>query len=328
MLKNKPFRTYYFLSLLGILLASSWPLARGAQILRDMLVNGTVMAADYPKYIIPYLPVSLAILISTALMPMLLKTCRKYALPASSAIGMSVFFVSELMLENLVIVTDTVATSLESWQMYMCYVSPQQFETRTWRAIDVLIGEYSPWFKLHFYVIAIVLILAFLNSFYGFGQMIVSGNRKRLRHLILQSVVAVLFLALCLLACFTAFFRNGEITVSPLSASLMSLFFIVFGTTMGVYTDSFLLDRPRTVSLTASAAVACVVTLIMYIGELFLLHGHLYRFGTGFLFDGLGVLVLAPIDFLVILLSGAITIGILLLISRGQGSESPTEQKE
>lgn len=320
-MKNKTFRCFYLLSLLGILLASAWPLARGAQVLRDMLVNGTVMAADYPKYIIPYLPVSLAVLIGTALMPLLIKTCRKYALPASSAVGMGIFFASELMLENLVIVTDTVATTLESWQMYMCYVPPQQYETRTWRAIDVLIGEYSPTFKIHFYVIAIVLILAFLNCFYGFGQMIVSGNRKRLRHLILQSVVAVLFLALCLLACFTAFFRDGEITVSPLSASLMSLFFIVFGVTMGVYTDSFLLGRRRAVSLTVSAAVACIVTLIMYIGELFLLHGHLYRFGAGFLFDGLGALVLAPIDLLVILASGAITVGILLLISHGRNEK-------
>ena len=202
-MKNKTFRWFYALSLLGLLLTSAWPLCMGVRVVRDMIVRGTVMGEDYPKYIIPYLPVALAVIIGVALMPLLIGYCRKYALFAASGVGLGVFLASELMLENWVIVTDTVMAKLESWQMYMCYVSPDMFETRTWRAIDVLIGEYSPWFKLHFYIIAVVLILAFLNCFYGFGQMIVSGRRERLRHLILQSVAAVLFLGLCILACFT-----------------------------------------------------------------------------------------------------------------------------
>ena len=312
-MKNKTFRWFYALSMLGVLLASAWPLCMGVRVVRDMIVQGTVMGEDYPKYIIPYLPVALAVILSVALMPLLIGYCRKYALLAASGVGLGVFLSSELMLENWVIVTDTVMTKLESWQMYMCYVSPDMFETRTWRAIDVLIGEYSPWFKLHFYIIAAVLILAFLNCFYGFGQMIVSGRRERLRHLILQSVAAVLFLGLCILACFTAFWRTGEITVSTLSASLMCLFFVVFGVTMGIFTASFLTKRPRPAVLALSAAVASAVTLIMYIGELILLSGHLYRFGNGFLFDGLGALVLAPIDLIVILLSGGITAVILKL---------------
>ena len=312
-MKNKTFRWFYALSMLGVLLASAWPLCMGVRVVRDMIVQGTVMGEDYPKYIIPYLPVALAVIIGVALMPLLIGYCRKYALLTASGVGVGVFLASELMLENWVIVTDTVMAKLESWQMYMCYVSPDMFETRTWRAIDVLIGEYSPWFKLHFYIIAVVLILAFLNCFYGFGQMIVSGRRERLRHLILQSVAAVLFLGLCILACFTAFWRTGEITVSPLSASLMCLFFIVFGMTMGIFTASFLTTRSRPAVLSVSAAVASAVTLIMYIGELILLSGHLYRLGNGFLFDGLGALVLAPIDLIVILLSGGITAVILKL---------------
>ena len=312
-MKNKTFRWFYALSMLGVLIASAWPLCMGVRVVRDMIVAGTVMGEDYPKYIIPYLPVALAVIIGVALMPLLIGYCRKYALLAASGVGMGVFLASELMLENWVIVTDTVMAKLESWQMFMCYVSPDMFETRTWRAIDVLIGEYSPWFKLHFYIIAVVLILAFLNCFYGFGQMIVSGRRERLRHLILQSVAAGLFLGLCILACFTAFWRTGDITVSPLSAFLMCLFFIVFGVTMGIFTASFLTKRPHPAVLALSASVASAVTLIMYIGELILLSGHLYRFGNGFLFDGLGALVLAPIDLIVILLSGGITAVILKL---------------
>jgi hypothetical protein len=310
-MKNKAFRLFYCLSLFGIFLASLYPLIMGVRVVRDMIVQGTVMGKDYPKYIIPYLPIALSVIAGVAIMPLLFRMVRKYALTVASAVGLGVFFASELVLENWVIVTDTVMTTLESWQMFMCYVPPEMFETRTWRAIDVLIGEYSPWFKLHFYIIAIVLILTFLNCFYGFGQMIVSGRRERMRHLILQSVASVLFLGLCILACFTAFWRTGEITVSPLSAFLMCLFFIVFGVTMGLFTASFLTKRPSSAVLSVSAAVSSVVTLIMYIGELILLSGHLYRFGNGFLFDGLGALVLAPIDLIVILLSGGITAVIL-----------------
>lgn len=310
-MKNKAFRLFYCLSLFGIFLASLYPLIMGVRVVRDMIVQGTVMGEDYPKYIIPYLPIALSVIAGVAIMPLLFRMVRKYALTVASAVGLGVFFASELVLENWVIVTDTVMTTLESWQMFMCYVPPEMFETRTWRAIDVLIGEYSPWFKLHFYIIAIVLILTFLNCFYGFGQMIVSGRRERMRHLILQSVASVLFLGLCILACFTAFWRTGEITVSPLSAFLMCLFFIVFGVTMGLFTASFLTKCPSSCVLSISAAVSSIVTLIMYIGELILLSGHLYRFGNGFLFDGLGALVLAPIDLIVILLSGGITAVIL-----------------
>jgi hypothetical protein len=310
-MKNKAFCLFYCLSLFGIFLSSLYPLIMGVRVVRDMIVQGTVMGKDYPKYIIPYLPIALSVIAGVAIMPLLFRMVRKYALTVASAVGLGVFFASELVLENWVIVTDTVMTTLESWQMFMCYVPPEMFETRTWRAIDVLIGDYSPWFKLHFYIIAIVLMLTFLNCFYGFGQMIVSGRRERMHHLILQSVSSVLFLGLCILACFTAFWRTGEITVSPLSAFLMCLFFIVFGVTMGLFTASFLTKRPRSAVLSVSAAVSSVVTLIMYIGELILLSGHLYRFGNGFLFDGLGALVLAPIDLIVILLSGGITAVIL-----------------
>ena len=195
-MKNKAFRRFYLLSLGGVLLASFYPLLMGVRVVRDMIVQGTVMGADYPKYIIPYLPISLAVIAGVALMPLLLRAWKQYALAGASALGLGVFLTSELMLENWVIVTDTVMSTLESWQMYMCYVPPEWFETRTWRAVDILIGEYSPWFKLHFYAIAVVLILAMLNSFYGFGRITVGEGRERLRPLILQSVSTALFLGL------------------------------------------------------------------------------------------------------------------------------------
>ncbi|MBQ8315116.1 MAG: hypothetical protein IJX95_05180, partial [Lachnospiraceae bacterium] len=221
-----------------------------------------------------------------------------------------VFFAAELLLESKVIVTTSVVTTLESWQMYMCYVSPQQVESRQWKAIDVLIGEYSPTFKIHFYLISVLLIIAIINCLYGFGQVICSGNKTRVKALAVQSVCTVLFLDLCILACFTAFFRDGELIVSTLSAVLMALFFIVLGVTAGIYTGSFLLGKKRAVSMGIPTAVGALVTFAMYIGEMFLLSGHLYRFGKGFLFDGLPGIVLAPVDILIILFAGAVSGGI------------------
>ena len=156
-------------------------------------------------------------------------------------------------MENLVIVTDTVETKLESWQMFMRYISPEWTVIRVWRAVDVLIGDYSPAFKLHFYMISLVRILSILNCIYGFGPMLLSGDRSRRKALILQSV---------------------------------------------------------------SAAAASCVTLLMCVGEMILLSGHVYRFGTDFLFLPLSPLALAPIDRIVILSAGGITAGVLAAISR------------
>lgn len=315
-MKNKAFYRFYWFSLCSILMASFYPLLMGVRVVRDMIVQGTVMGKDYPKYIIPYLPLALGVIVGVAIMPLLFRMVRKYALTVASAVGLGVFLASELMLENWVIVTDTVKSTLESWQMFMCYVPAEWFETRTWRAVDILIGEYSPWFKLHFYAIAAVLILSLLNVYYGFGKVILGESRERLRALILQAVSTVLFLGLCILACFTAFWRTGELTVSPLSASLMCLFFVIFGVTAGLYVGSFLLHRPRRVLLGTATVSAMAMSLLMYIGELILLHGHLYRFGSGVLFDGMGALVLAPVDAAVILLSGGMIWLVLWLISK------------
>lgn len=312
------FKKFYLLSVFGTLIISFYPLYMGICVVRDMIKEGTVLAENYPKYIIPYTPISLAIIISILLMPIAIKYAKRFSLLVMSGVSIAVFFVSELLLENKVIVTTNVTTTLENWQMLMCYVSPDGYASRTWTAVDVLIGEYSPAFKIHFYIISIVLILSFLNCFYGFAQMIKSGDKRRLKPLILQAISSVIFLGLCVLACFTAFFRTGELQVSFISASLMSIFFVVFGVTMGIYTGSFLLGSKKWLSVWFPSAVSAAVTLIMYIGELILLSGHLYRFGSGFFFDGLGDFVFAPVDLLVILLSGFISSGILTLLSKAE----------
>lgn len=309
-MENKTFRKYYLFSLLGVLLASCYPIYMGISVIVDMIRYGTVYAENYPKYIIPYTPIALALLVCVALIPVALKYFKKYTLLFGTVISTVLFFVFEFILERAVTVTRTVTgifSTLEDWQMFMCYVPPNSFEERTWTEVDVLMGEYSPAFKLHFYIISIVLIISILNCFYGFAKMIHTGDKSRRKSLVIQSVASGAFLGMCIWACFTAFYRNGDIQVSALSAVLMSVFFVLFGVTVGIYIESFTLNKKPLLSVWLPSVSAAVVTLVMYIGEMILLSGHLYRFGDGFFFAGIPGIVLAPVDIVVILGSGVMT---------------------
>lgn len=309
-MENKTFRKYYLFSLLGVLLASCYPIYMGISVIVDMIRYGTVYAENYPKYIIPYTPIALALLVCVALIPVALKYFEKYALLFGTVISTVLFFVFEFILERAVTVTRTVTgifSTLEDWQMFMCYVPPNSFEERTWTEVDVLMGEYSSAFKLHFYIISIALIISILNCFYGFAKMIHTGDKSRRKSLVIQSVASGAFLGMCIWACFTAFYRNGDIQVSALSAVLMSVFFVLFGVTVGIYIESFTLNKKPLLSVWVPSVSAAVVTLVMYIGEMILLSGHLYRFGEGFFFAGIPGIVLAPVDIVVILGSGVMT---------------------
>lgn len=320
-MQNKRFYRYWLLACLGVLLASWYPLAMGVQVVRDMLLNGTVLKENYPKYIIPYTPICLAVLLAVLLMPLCMRLLRRHALAGGAALGVGAFFALEWLFEQRVVVTTAeTVVRLEDWQMFMCYRPPNGWGTaetayKTQTAVEILMGEYSPAFKLHFYVISVVLILALLNCLYGFGQLTRTGDGRRVKALVLQSVCTAVFLGLCILACFTAFWRDGSLQVSPLSAALMALFFILLGMTAGGFAGSFLLGRGRA-AVWLPAAVAAGMTLLMYAGEMILLHGHLYRFGAGFLFDGLPGIVLAPVDLLVILAAGFATAGCFRLLNR------------
>ena len=320
-MRNKRFNRYYLLACLGVLLASFYPLWMGVRVIADMIMDGTVMKENYPKYIIPYTPISIAILVFVGLMPVCMGKCKKYAFWVAVIGAVALFFGIELLFEEKVVVSgmETV-TKLENWQMSMCYIPPEGWgETVTTykqqTAVDILMGEYNPAFKLHFYVISVALIAAVLNALYGFGAMVQSGDKTRLKALSLQSVCTVLFLGLCILACFTAFWRDGSIRVSPLSATLMVIFFIILGVTAGLFAGSFLLKKSRFTAVWIPGIIASAMTLLMYIGEMILLNSHLYIYGKGFLFESLPGIVLAPADLLVILASGGITAGICRILN-------------
>ncbi len=310
-MKNKRFSVYYRLTCIGVLLASCYPLWMGVRVVCDFLKNGTVAKENYPKYLIPYTPIALAIILAVAMMPLFMRWLKRLAFLGGAGMSIGVFFVTELFLEKTVVVSDGLRTQLEDWQMFMCYIPPEVLEWsggyRTQTAVDILMGDYNPAFKLHFYIISVVLILAVLNCLYGFGQMVMCGNNTRRKSLTVQSVCTAVFLGLCILACFTAFWRDGNLAVSPLSAVLMSAFFILLGVTSGVFVGSFLLEKRPLLAIWIPAVTAASMTLAMYVGEMILLNGHVYQYGQGLLFESLPLIVLAPIDVLIILSCGGIT---------------------
>lgn len=315
-MNNKSFWRFYLFALAAVVTASSYPIYMSIQVAGEILQNGTVPMESYPKYIIPYAPISIALILGVALMPVFRKLSQKQDFLWGAVFSLGIFFIAERLMETKILVQTTRLVPLESWQMSLCMVPPAEYQTRTWQAVDVLLGGYSPAFKLHFYMISIVIILSLLNCFYGFAKMIASGDYTRKTALIIQTVTSLAFLGMCIWACFTSFYRKGELTVPAISAVLMSVFFALFGITVGVFTGSFTLGRSGKLSILLPAALSAVTTLLMYIGEMILLHGHLYRFGSGFLFNGISAIVMAPVDLLIILISGSVTAMICRLINR------------
>ena len=62
-MKDKSFSRYYSLACIGVLVASYYPLSMGIRVITDMIVDGAVLKENYPKYIIPYTPMCIAIII-------------------------------------------------------------------------------------------------------------------------------------------------------------------------------------------------------------------------------------------------------------------------
>lgn len=169
-MKNKSYGIYCISVLLLVIAASVYPIIMGARILADWLPDGIVAAADYPKYVIPYTPLSLALIAGTALLPLFLRYLKKWATPAASALSLGIFFAAEHFLEGLTVEADisglimvpnvTENVDLGNWQMYMCAITPPRVSYEigiepidfSKTQVGILAGEYSPAFKLHFYL--------------------------------------------------------------------------------------------------------------------------------------------------------------------------------
>lgn len=310
-------RGFYFLSLGIILPVCIYPILMGVQIVAAYISQGYVNAADYPKYVIPYTPIAIALIISVALLPLAVKLCKKFALLATSTLGVGLFLLFETLFEQVTVFSMNEGLGdVGSWQMYLCVVTPEVMQSieYTQKIGASLSARYSPAFKVHFYLIAILIVLAVIGVVYGFSKMIRDKDFSKKKPLIAQTAAVTVFIGLCILACFTSFYRTGELNISVLSSWLMSIFFVAFGLTAGVYSGSLLYFKKPVLSRLIPALIAAVTTLAMYIGELVLMGGVLFKFGSGFIFEPIGICPFAPIDFLVIVLSGILTYMILFVI--------------
>ena len=66
--KQRKFRLYWLITLAGTLAVSGYPIYMGIKVLRSMAMYGFVPQAKYPKYIIPYTPVAIAVIVAVCLM--------------------------------------------------------------------------------------------------------------------------------------------------------------------------------------------------------------------------------------------------------------------
>ena len=298
-------RKIYLLSLGAVLLVSIYPIYMGAVLLASCLQHGGIDMADYPRYIIPYTPICISLIVCVVSLPLVFRLCPKHALPVVSILGVSLFLGAETLFEQVIVFTDySSKMDIATWQLLSCFQTPRA-EVSLWDSLSL---KYDPAFKVHFYAIALLIVLTILGVICGFYKMALTQNHEKKRPLVVQLVSVVVFIGLCILACFTAFFRTGEIDLSPLSAFLMIIFFLIFGITAGVYTGTWLYGKKKWLSIVIPSVVAMALTVVMYIGEMVMLGWSLFRYGKEmFIFSPIGSCPLAPIDFVVILLSGAIT---------------------
>ena len=93
------FRKFYLFSVIGIILASFYPIFMGIRVVSDYFANGSIDVANYPKYIIPYTPICIALIITIALIPLVIKLSKRFAMPGISGLGIGLFFASEIGLK-------------------------------------------------------------------------------------------------------------------------------------------------------------------------------------------------------------------------------------
>ncbi|WP_010250829.1 hypothetical protein [Acetivibrio cellulolyticus] len=309
-MKNQ-YQRFYILSVAIILIVSVYPIFMVFKVLASYLNQGFVTSDNYPKYVIPYAPIGIALILVVCLMPVIYKLFKRWSLLASSILGAVVFFICEIGFERISVVESQAKLPLESWQLSLCIATPEVL-----RAIgNPIYAQNNPAYKVHFYLISIIIILAVVNVVCGFTKMFREKDFSKKIPLVAQLISVVIFIGLCILACFTAFYRNGTINISALSATLMCIFFIVFGVTFGVYIGSIFFGKKKILSVVVPMIASIATTVAMYIGELILMDGKLYRFGSGFLFEPIGSISFAVIDFIVIFVSGATTYFITLLIN-------------
>lgn len=320
---SKEYKRSYLISMAVLLALSVYPIVNGSRIAYLSMVNGAIEPEQYAKYVVPYTAICFAVILFAAFQPLLLKTGR-FAFPAGLISSYGIFIAVEQFFEGIRLQTAGMSlvnaaslsvngpqnappATVDVWQASLCIASPPMREQAVAYASQnrQLYVMANNTYKIHYYLIALLLITMTCGLVYGIGRMTRSGDRSKIKPLILQSISTAALISLCIFANTTAFFRQTEDIQTPLAALLTCLFFVVLGAAAGVYAGSFLLGRGKGLGIGLPVFFSVAAVTLMYIGEAVMMDGGLYRFGTGWFFEGLPGIPLAPADISVILLAGA-----------------------
>lgn len=301
---DKRVKRFYWSALLVLIVLSSYPIVMGARVFVIHMMNGSIQPEDYANYVIPYTAVCLSILIGVILYP-LISRLKRFSIPVATMLTIILFLGIELYIESITLNSPEAQSTLQ-WQLASCI--------GTTAAMQAFQKLYDNTFKIHYFLISFTIILLVIGIVYSYGNVMLSKDKERKNILRLQIVCTVLFIAFCIVANFTAFFREAVDYLSPLSSILTGAFFVVLGLTAGAYLAGFLTGRSSFVSVGLPSIGALMTTSAMYYGEYKLLNGVLYRFGYSQFFQPLPFTVVAPVDIMVILVSGGLTALVVGLI--------------
>ena len=324
-MQNTQYRRFYLLSLAVLTLLCLYPLVNGGRMAALSIAQGAIQPEQYAKYVVPYAAMAVAVLVFAALQPPLLRL-RRLALPLGLALAGGVFVAAEQFFERMQIRTTGMAlvdtatltvdqtqnlpwATADAWQASLCITSPlTRGQTVAYASVDrSLYVLANSTYKIHYYLIALMLIAMVCALVYALGRRVHSGDQSNAQPLRLRGMATAALLALCVFANTTAFFRQTAAIQTPLASVLTCLFFVGLGTAVGVYVGSYLLTRSKGASIGLPVGLGMAAVALMYVAEAAMMSGGLYRFGEGWFYQGLGGIAVAPVDLLVILLSGAAT---------------------
>ncbi len=329
---NKEYKRFYTVSLIALVALSAYPLYHGGRMLALSLANGALEPDQLARYVVPYAAVCAGLVLFAALQPLLLRLRGRWVLPSLMAAVYGVFFAIEQVLENIQINTNGLASiqgshpapRLDMWQAMSCYISPEAVKAAELRE-RAFIGENGFYYvvgnsayKIHYYLISLILIVMACGLIYGLGRMFRDRDYAKKKAVILQGVSLAVLVSICAFANLTGFFCTTAPIQTPLASVLTCLFFVLLGLAAGVYTGSFLVGKGKSAALWIPSLTAAGVTVLMYVGEAVMMDGGLYRFGSGWFFAGLPGISLAPVDILIVLLSGSLTWFALWVVRNGK----------
>jgi len=318
-------RRFYFLSLIALVIVSAYPLIHGISMTVISLSNGVLEPDQYANYVVPYTAICVSLVFFAAMLPLFMRM-KRLAFPVGIGLTCGLFFVVERFFENMqirvsrmtLIDTSTLSpvgtgsssnATADAWQAALCVVSPDaRGQSLTYASQDSFFYVLADsTYKIHYYLISLVLILMVCGLIYGIAKMLRTEDISQRKPLFLRGVSTATLVALCVFANSTAFFRQAAPIQTPLASILTALFFVVLGAAVGIYCGSYLLSKGKRLGITIPLLLSIAITILMYVGEAAMMQGNLYRFGSGWFFSGLPGIVLAPVDILVVLLSGGLT---------------------